>query len=85
MYTTSRYSSAETRKFARRLAEKNKERYTARGKKTVEQLVSFARKTGEEKITIVRERKKKPAVISVIEINERGGWRWAEESEINEG
>ncbi len=85
MYTTSRYPSAETKDFAKRLAKRDKELYAARGKKTIEQLVSFARKKGEDRIRIVRESRKKPVSVSIVEIDETGGWKWAGESEIHEG
>ena len=72
MYTTSRYSSVKTRELAKALAKENNEIYVARGKKTIEQLVEFARKKGEERIIVVDDNEK-PAT---IEVDELGRWKW---------
>ncbi|MBI5046321.1 hypothetical protein HZC07_01160, partial [Candidatus Micrarchaeota archaeon] len=56
MYNTSSYSFKKTRTIVKKLAEEKQERYIARGKKTVAQLAEFARKIGEEKITIIEEK-----------------------------
>jgi len=82
MYTTSRYASGETRKFARRLATRNREAYVARGKKTIAELAALARKTGEGSVVVVEERGGKPAVLSTIRVDELGGWKWAGESAV---
>ncbi|MDD5171869.1 MAG: hypothetical protein PHF60_02420 [Candidatus ainarchaeum sp.] len=82
MITTSRYASAETRGMARGMASDSGEPFVARGKRTVEQLVSLARRKGEDRITIIEEHEGKPAVIAVIAVDEMGGWRWAEEKAI---
>ncbi|MFH1785728.1 MAG: hypothetical protein ABH842_04840 [Candidatus Micrarchaeota archaeon] len=71
MYTTSRYASIETREIAKKLAKENNELYVARGKKTIEQLVAFARRKGEEKINVVDGNG--PVT---IEIDELGRWKW---------
>ena len=83
MMTTSRYSSEATRRFAKDLAKENGERYIARGKKTIDELAVLARKSGEETITIIEERGKKPALASRIRIDEQGCWRWEEERLLN--
>ncbi len=76
MITTSRYASVETRNNARKLATQNREQYIARGKKTVLALVEWARKNGEESITILEEKDKKPAQINKILVDEKGDWKW---------
>ena len=82
MYTTSRYASADTRGFARRLATRNREPYVARGKKTIAQLAAMARKIGEECVIVVEERGGKPAILSAIKVDELGKWKWAGESAV---
>ncbi|MBI5228168.1 hypothetical protein HY988_06270 [Candidatus Micrarchaeota archaeon] len=77
MITTSRYATSETRKHAKKLGTENGERYLARGKKTIRQLVEWARKNGEEFITILEEKDKQPAEILKIKVNEVGDWSWA--------
>lgn len=71
MYTTSRYAPVKTREVAKKLAKDNNELYIARGKKTIEQLVEFARKKGEEKINVVEGNE-----TATIEIDELGRWKW---------
>ncbi len=66
----------ETRKKARKLATENKERYIARGKKTIKELAEWARKNGEEIITILEEKEKKPERIVKIIVKETGQWAW---------
>jgi len=82
MFTTSRYASAETRGIARKMASDSGEPFVARGKRTVEQLVSLARRDGEGSITIIEEKGGKPATIASIAIDEMGRWRWAGEKAI---
>ncbi|MEM5814797.1 MAG: hypothetical protein QXD77_03190 [Candidatus Aenigmatarchaeota archaeon] len=77
MFTTSRYASKETRAVARRIAEDKGERFFARGKKTIAQLVLVTRRLGEKNIFIVEECKKKPGAVALIEVSETGGWKWA--------
>lgn len=82
MYTTSRYASGETRVFARKLAARQKERYVARGKRTIAGLAAMARKGGDERIVIIEERGGKPALLSTIKVDELGRWSWAGEARI---
>jgi rRNA maturation protein Rpf1 len=83
MITTSRYASQETRGLARALARSHKERYEARGKKTIARLSEEARRLGEHSISVIEERGGKAAVIAVIMVDERGRWRWSEEKPFN--
>jgi rRNA maturation protein Rpf1 len=83
MITTSRYASAETRGLAKALAESCKERYVARGKKTIAHLADEARRLGESAISVIEERGGKAAVIAVITVDERGRWQWSEEKPFN--
>ena len=76
LITTSRYPSGETRKKARELATENTERYLARGKKTIRQLAEWARRNGEEIITILEERNNMPDKIVKIKVSEMGKWAW---------
>jgi len=80
LITTSRYPSAKTRSLAKRLADERGQRYLARGKRTIDSLVSYARRMGEDRIEIVEERDDEPARIAAIEVDETGRWRWAGES-----
>lgn len=82
MFTTSRYASKKTKDLALKMAKENKERFISRGKHTIAQLVELARRNGEEKIFVIEERKKQPAVIVTIEVSELGEWRWVEEKPI---
>lgn len=82
MFTTSRYASADTKKLARRLAEENGGLFLSRGKKTIEKLVEFARKKGEDLITIIEEEGGKPAKISRISVSETGKWNWSGEERL---
>lgn len=78
MWTTSRYASEETRKFARRLASSSGSVFCARGKKTVAQLAGLARRSGEEMIFILEERAGKPFRAASARVLETGGWEWAQ-------
>jgi rRNA maturation protein Rpf1 len=82
MITTSRYASEDTRRMARKMAAGSGEPFVARGKRTVEQLVSLARRKGEDRITLIEEHEGRPAVTSVIAIDEMGRWRWSGEKAI---
>jgi rRNA maturation protein Rpf1 len=85
MFTTSRYASKETRKFAKELAKSSDSIYTSRGKKQIDALVEFARKKGEHRICVVLEKNKKPSRINFIEVKPDGRWIWLkEETGINE-
>jgi rRNA maturation protein Rpf1 len=83
MITTSRYASEETRRLAKALAQSRKERYVARGKKTIAHLAEEARRLGESAISVIEERGGKAAIIAMIMVDERGGWRWTEEKPFN--
>lgn len=82
MYTTSRYASGETRGLARKLATRNSEPYVARGKRTIAGLAAMARKAGESAITVVEERDGRPALLSRVEVDELGRWRWVGETPL---
>lgn len=82
MYTTTRYSSVKTRKMAEKLAKRDKQLYSSRGKKTIEELVLFARRKGEEVVNIIGEKNKEPVTISCLDVLEKGGWRWKEKQKI---
>ncbi len=79
LITTSRYASEETRNIARKLARQQKEKYAARGKKTIDEIVATARKNGDERITVVEEKGNKPYRIAVLAVDELGNWSWVEE------
>ena len=72
MYTTSRYTETKTRVLAKKLAMEHDEPYVARGKKTIQQLVAYARRKGEETINVVEDN----GTIATIEIDELGRWNW---------
>ena len=76
MITTSRYASKETKTEAKKLSKINSQKYVARGKITVEELVELARRTGEESIQILEEQEKQPKKISIIKVDELGRWKW---------
>lgn len=76
MFTTSRYAGPETRRRAQALAEEAGEPFVARGKRTIAQLAALARKMGEERISVVEERGKKPGAIAAIGVSETGKWEW---------
>lgn len=76
MWTTSRYSSDETRRLCRKLADSSRSIYVARGKKTISELVGFARRKGEHSIMIVEEKEGGPAEIKEITVFETGSWQW---------
>ena len=82
MFTTSRYAGEETREKARMLAKENDELFLARGKRTIEELVSFARKKGEEHISVVEEDGGKPAKVCRITVSETGKWSWSGEERL---
>ncbi len=76
MFTTSRYAGPDTRNKAMELAKEAGEPFVARGKRTIAQLVALARKTGEERISILEERGKKAGSTAVIRVSETGKWEW---------
>lgn len=82
MWTTSRYAHKETRETARQWARLLDRPYVARGKHTIMQLAAFARRKGENRICVVEEKNNRPAVLSVITVNETGEWERAATWEI---
>ena len=70
--TTSRNASLEVKELALSFSLDKKSKYLNRGKKTVEELVSIARKLGHSKIAIVKGKEK----IDYIEIHHSGNWEW---------
>jgi rRNA maturation protein Rpf1 len=84
MFTTSRYASGKTRELARRLAEESGEPFVSRGKRTIAGLAELARKSGEERICVIEEQDGRPSVLVTIEVDERGGWRWAGERPVED-
>jgi len=73
----------ETRKLCKVLAQNSGSAFVARGKKTVAQLVAFARRKGEQRIMVVEEKSGKPCRIAVIEVLETGAWKWGNEEGLN--
>ena len=82
MFTTSRYAGKETKELARRLARGKKEIFLARGKRSIEELVSLARKKGETLISVVEEEKGRPAKVCTIKVSETGRWNWSAEERL---
>ena len=76
MFTTARYSSLYTRKFTKKIAEIFNVRYVARGKKTIYDIVESARKFGNARIVIIKEKNCKPYAIDFIEVKEDLKWQW---------
>ncbi len=70
LVSTARYSDRGSRELAQAFALCTGSAYSARGKKTVEKLVSDARKRGENTLTLVSENE-----ISFISIS-HSGWEW---------
>lgn len=83
MITTSRYASAQTRAFARGMARECGEAYVARGKKTIAQLATSARKAGEGQVGIIEEKDGRAALIAFLRVDELGRWAWGEERLLN--
>lgn len=67
----------KTRSLAKRMAKG--QRYLARGKRTVEALVQYARRMGEQDIEIIEEKDGVPSKISKIKVDELGQWKWTGE------
>ena len=82
MFTTSRYASAKTKEKARRLARENNELFLARGKRTISELVLFARKKGEERISVLEEKDGLPSRVCRIDVSENGKWEWSGEGSV---
>lgn len=58
------------------MAKENGERFLARGKRTILQLTAFARRMGEEQISILEEQDKNAGPVVIIKVNEIGEWAW---------
>jgi len=84
MFTTSRYASAETRRMAMALARDQGSVYVARGKRTVVQLASLARRLGEDIIHVIEEKAGKPHLLATISVSANGAWKWEGKPEILE-
>ena len=70
LVTTSRYVPVAVKKFALELSKKNKGTYLNRGKKTIEELVSYARTEGFDRIAIISSKK-----VEYIQVKS-SGWNW---------
>ncbi len=79
MYTTSRYASIKTREAAKAMALVAGEPFVCRGKKTIQQLATLARKSGEEHIHILEEKNDGPGKLAKIEVDALGRWKWVGE------
>jgi len=77
LWTTSRYASPETKKKAQSLAGRAGSRYLARGKKTMDDIAGFARRSGFGLIMLLEESDGHPSLIRSIGISPDGRWRWA--------
>jgi len=84
IWTTSRYASLETKKKAQMLADRNGSPYVARGKKTIDGIAGFARRSGFDRIMLLEESAGHPSLIRTIEIFPDGGWKWAGIMKIEE-
>ncbi|GEM_PF-6111114 len=71
LVSTARYVSVTVKKFALTFAEENEGTYLNRGKKTIEEIVSYARNEGFDRIAIVSDSKK----IEYITVKS-SGWNW---------
>jgi len=74
IWTTGRYATARTKKKAEELAAKNHSRYLARGKRTVYELVDYARSEGVQWIMLVEQEAQQ-----CIEVLPLGNFRWVEQ------
>lgn len=79
LVSTSRYTDGKTREFAKAFAASCGSTYCARGKKSVETLVSFGRKAGENTLAFVS-----PGKISFISIS-LSSWEWKKETLLVSG
>ena len=80
--TTSRYASKAARDLAKKIAEDKGSEYTARGKKTVNELVESAWKKGHDRILVVEEEDESPRFISEVLIDHWGKWKWGKKREV---
>ncbi len=75
MYSTSRYATTSARAVAISLAKKNSSFYISRGKKTISDLCSFARKKGERELFLIYDSIDSFKVKKIL-INPLGEWNW---------
>jgi hypothetical protein len=73
IWTTGRYATAKTRRKAEDLASSSNSKYVARGKKTVFELVDYARAEGVQWIMLVEQNAQQ-----CIEVLPMGNFRWVE-------
>lgn len=71
LVTTGRYVDNNLRALARSLARAFSGEYAARGKKTIDTLVSAARRSGHNRVCVVSAGK-----LCFIKVDELGGWGW---------
>jgi len=76
MFTTSRYSSNETKEKTKKLAGIFSSVYVSRGKKPLSELVEKARNDGERRICIAEEKNKKFSRLRIVEVKSDGSWEW---------
>ncbi len=84
MITTSRYSSEKTRRLAKSIAARLETFYVSRGKKSIDDIVDYARRKGESEIIVVEEEKGVPAFVAVIEVSETGAWKWVKRTGLSD-
>lgn len=81
IFTTSRYASQVARDSARSMAQKAKGRYVARGKKTINALIEYARRLGESEIIFIGfpktgNKKVKTEKLAMVRIDSTRSWHW---------
>ena len=83
LITTSRYCPKETRELSKAFAIVFSGAYVARGKKTIDELVEFARKKGHSRICVLMSgnfgvipNKSETISMEFISVNELGRWSW---------
>ena len=72
LVTTSRHASLELKKLALNFSLEHKANYLNRGKKTIDEVISLARKEGHSKIAVIKGENK----TDYIEIHHSGNWDW---------
>jgi rRNA maturation protein Rpf1 len=84
LWSTCRYASLLTRDKAKELAGISGSKYIARGKKTITELVEYARRAGFQEIMIIEESEKKPLIVAGIKVLPAGGFSWSEKCTLVE-
>lgn len=84
MWSTCRYASIKTRKAAARLAQSFGAHYVSRGKKTIVELASLARRKGIGSICLVFQKNESPFWVFQIMVLPSGGFRWGQKMQIDE-